>query len=219
MNDGIIALIVQWCLLCLCWMGFFDKQLRNLGVNRAVGLAMITLFLVATYSNWVVNLPPIQINLGGAVLPMLVAAWVWTSCPTGGKRYLLLLSGICTLCVFSLRTFFFWDPVLLIWDERYLLPLVIVVLALLLVRDWRQQLFLLFVMFVISDALYMGSTFQRWQACTIGNEYAEDLLWSAVPLWMLCAYMWRGITIMLRLMMQKIRLPLLKWKTKTNADR
>lgn len=218
MNDGVITLITQWCLLCLIWMGMFDRALGRIALTRSHGLAVVTLFLICSYANWQLYFLPVSINLSGAILPLLTAAWIWSALHPQHKGFVLLAALFTTFLLFATRKLFFWDPVLMIVDEPILLPLIMVGTLFLLAREWRQQLVILFLSLPLADAVYMISSFQQWERCIIGGEYAQDLMWSILPLWLMFALLWRIMTKGLGVFRTYLTTQL-KWKTKTNANR
>ncbi|WP_134683281.1 YphA family membrane protein [Brevibacillus migulae] len=216
MNDGVISLITQWCLLCLLWMGLFDRALQRIRVSRAVALAGLMLSLVCAYANWQLYFLPVSINVSGTLLPIMAAAWVWSVLPAEGKHYCVLSVLFSVFLQFAARKLFFWDPVLLIMDEHILLPLVLVCTTFLLVREWQQQLVILLLSLPLADGLYVISNEAQWENGIVGGEYAQDLLWSVLSLWILVAFAWSVMTKGFSL----LRVHLVeKWKAKTYVRR
>ena len=216
MNDGVISLITQWCLLCMIWMGLFDRALTGIRVSRAVALAGLMLSLVCAYANWQLYFLPVSVNVSGALLPVMAAAWIWSVLPAQGKQYCVLSVLFTVFLQFAARKLFFWDPVLLIVDEHILLPVVLVCANFLLVREWRQQLVILLLSLPLADGLYVISNEAQWEEAIVGGEYAQDLLWSVLSLWTLVALSWsamvKGFNVFRGLLSEK-------WKTKSYVRR
>lgn len=83
MNEGTIALLIQWSLLCLVWMGSFDAQLREMNMERRRVLAVLCAFLICSFVSWKLFFAPIQVSLSGTLLPLLQ---VWSSTRASPKR-------------------------------------------------------------------------------------------------------------------------------------
>jgi hypothetical protein len=218
MNDGIRTLILEWCLLWLLWMGILDRPLRSIDLTRIQALALVSLFLLGSFANWKLSFLPVDVNVSGTILPLLTAAWIWTGLSKNKRGYSMLAAVFTVFALFAVRKLLFWDPVLLLLDETLLLPLFLVGLLFLLSRDWREQLFIVLIGLPLADALYMLSCLPQLEECVIGGGYAQDLLWTTLPLWMTAAAVWnvlyRGIV--------SLRAGLLasgRWRTKTNAHR
>jgi hypothetical protein len=190
MNDGILTLILQWCLLCLFWMGMFDRPLRKILLTRAQALALITLFLVCSFANWKLYFLPVVVNVSGTILPLLFSAWVWAVLPFDQRGYCILAALFTVFLLFAARMLLFWDPVLLVMDEQLLLTLMILCSLFILTREWRQQLFIILTALPLADALYTLSFLKKANQCLIGGGYAQDLLWITIPFWMAAALFW-----------------------------
>lgn len=213
MNDGVLTLITQWCLLCLVWMGLFDAALRRIRVRRAEALAVLTLFLVCSYASWQLYFLPVSVNVSGAILPVLAGAWIWSVLPPGQKRYCLLCTLFSVFLLFAARKLFFWDPVLLILDESLLLPPLLVSTLFLLVRQWKQQLAIVLFSLPLSDGLYMVSSLRQLEVCIIGGDYAQDLLWGVMIVWLMAAVVWGALAKGIGFFRAHL-LSHLKWKNK-----
>jgi hypothetical protein len=185
MNEGTLSLLIQWCLLCLLWMGSFDRPLLEMGTSRSVALSAMGLVLVCSFVNWSLYFLPVQVSISGWLLPVLYAGWLYGRL-AGRRRRLVLIAAVVTgFLLFCLRLLFFYDPVLLVMDETVMIPLTALCALLALSRDATQQLFLLFVAFPLSDTLFSLRFLPEMERCEFGGEYARDLLWSTVSLWCL----------------------------------
>lgn len=183
MKEGIVALILQWSLFCLVWMGALDRVLAQVTLSRRMTLAGLAVFLVFTFADWRLPLMPLAFTLSGAVMPLVLAGVIW---PRGGHSshtYVLAAAGLAMAIVFFLRKLLFWDPVLMIVDERLLVPLLLVTTVLLLTRRLHEQLLILLLALPLADALYILSFSSYGAALVIGGAAAQDLLWAAVALW------------------------------------
>lgn len=193
MNEGTLAMLIQWCMLCLVWMGSFDRLLRETGVSRKYLLAVITVFLVCSFASWKLSFAPVHISLAGTLLPLVSCGWLYTFLPPKKRRFLLLASIAMAWLLFWLRWVFFSDPVLLFSDERVLLPAAAVIMVLIVNRSTLQQLFSLLFSLEIAEVIH-GFYFWKWSgACVLGGEYAQDLLWSGLSLWSLLRLVWIAV--------------------------
>lgn len=95
--------------------------------------------------------------------------------------------------VFWLRWLFFSDPILLIWDERVIVPGISVAIALATSRLMAVRLFLLMLALPLADALYALYFWRASGACSLGTDYAQDLLWSGISLLGLISMLWTAI--------------------------
>ncbi|MEJ8544890.1 YphA family membrane protein [Brevibacillus borstelensis] len=199
MNDGTLAILTQWCFLCLIWMGVFDGALHRWGIKRAGALAVVTLFLVCTFVNWRLYVfPAISVSISGAILPFLCAGWLYSRQQNGPKRmYVIIGAGVGTV-LFWFRWLLFTDPILAIWDVRWMLPVCAVFAALTVSRSGVTQMFLLLLSLSLSDLLYSLYEWKLTGSCLVGNEYAHDLLWSAFSLWGVCAASWALARLLFR---------------------
>lgn len=202
MNEGTITLLVQWCFLCLIWMGSFDGPLSGLGFTRSNALTLITVFLLCSFVSWRLYFLPIELTISGALLPSLLAGWLYTRLEKGRRRlYLIsaLLSGT-LLCMF--RILLFKDPVLLVLDERLLIPIGALVGLFALTRNVKQQLFFLLFVFLLADIMFTCSFLKKADRLVIGGDYAQDLLWSTLSLWSIGVFVWtlvrKGIALIVR---------------------
>ena len=193
MNEGTLAMLIQWCMLCLVWMGSFDRLLRETGVSRKYLLAVITVFLVCSFASWKLSFAPVHISLAGTLLPLVSCGWLYTFLPPKKRRFHLLASIAMAWLLFWLRWVFFSDPVLLFSDERVLLPAAAVIMVLSVNRSTLQQLFSLLFSLEIAEVIH-GFYFWKWSgSCVLGGEYAQDLLWSGLSLWSLLRLVWIAV--------------------------
>jgi hypothetical protein len=183
MNEGTLSMIIQWCFLCLIWMGSLDRPLFQAGIKRVSALTVLTLFLVCSFVSWKLYFLPVQVSISGALLPGLVAGWLYTGM-SRGRRRLLLLAGLLTAVLLALfRMVLFRDPVLLVLDEPTLVAGVMLAALFTLTREIRQQLFLLFFVLPLADLLQVISFLPQMEFGDIGGEYAQDMLWASIALW------------------------------------
>ena len=190
MNEGTVAMLIQWCTLCLVWMGSLDRLARALGMSRRRLLAVIAGFLLSSFANWTLAFAPVTVSVSGTLLPLLACAWLYGHLPYDKRRICLVAAGIVASFLFWLRWLFFNDPVLLVWDERVLLPAAAVILVMMVGRNPLPQLFALLLSQVLSDAIH-AFFFWRWaKTCQLGSPYAQDLLWSGLSYWMLVCLVW-----------------------------
>ncbi|MCG5249992.1 YphA family membrane protein [Brevibacillus agri] len=193
MNEGTIAILIQWSLLCLVWMGSFDSQLREMGMERRRVLAVLCAFLICSFVSWTLFFAPIQVSLSGTLLPFFASAIFYARLPKAGRRlYVLGATGVAVM-VFWLRWLFFSDPILLIWDERVIVPGISVAIALATSRLMAVRLFLLMLALPLADALYALYFWRASGACSLGTDYAQDLLWSGISLLGLISMLWTAI--------------------------
>lgn len=188
MNEGTLAVLIQWCFLCLVWMGLYDRELTRWGMSRPSALAVVAAFLVCSFVSWKLSfLPSVQVYISGFLLPFLCAGWLYSRIPGRRKRLYLVIGGCMGTLLFWFRWLLFTDPILAFWDVRWMLPACAFFAALTVSRSALIQLFLLLFALPISDLLY---TVYEWRLAgfgQIGNEYAQDLLWSALSLSAVCA--------------------------------
>ncbi|WP_400163806.1 YphA family membrane protein [Brevibacillus sp. TJ4] len=193
MNEGTLAMLIQWCMLCLVWMGSLDRLLREVGLSRRNVLAAMTVTLLCTFASWKLSFAPVQISLSGTLLPLVACGWLYTRVQPQKRRFHLIASIGIAWSLFWLRWVFFSDPVLLVWDERILLPTVAVIMVSLFTRSPLSQLFSLLFSLEIADTTH-GFYFWKWSgACILGDEYAQDLLWSSLSGWSLYRLVWTVI--------------------------
>jgi hypothetical protein len=185
MNEGTLAILIQWCFLCLVWMGSFDRPLKRWGVSRAGTLAVLAAFLACSFVSWQITFLPVQVSLSGAILPLLCGGWLYGRLAKEKRRLYLLAGAAAGLALFWLRWLFFTDPVLQVWDEAVLLPTAAVLAVFAIARRGLARLYLLAVSLPGADVLYALYVWKLSGTCEIGGGYAQDLLWSAVSLWSL----------------------------------
>jgi len=194
MNDGVLAMIIQWCLLCLCWMGCFDRPLTSIRINRTKALAAMMLVLVCAFSNWQLHFFPLRVNVAGVLLPLLFAACLWSVLPREKRQFALICALFSLFCLYMARVFLLWDPILMVWDEKLLLPAFAVLLFFMLSREWRMQLFWILVVFPLADMLFVATFLPKSTVPAAGGEYAQDLLWVALATWCPAALLWGWLT-------------------------
>ncbi|WJQ84029.1 YphA family membrane protein [Brevibacillus brevis] len=193
MNEGTVAILIQWSLLCLVWMGSFDLQLRTMKMERRRVLAVISAFLICTFVSWEIYFAPIQVSLSGTILPLIASIVLYTKLMSKIRRLYLLSALATALLLFWLRWLFFTDPILLFWDERIIVPAVGVSTILLMSRTHLGQLFQLTLSLPLADAIHSLYFWKLSGSCQWGSEYAQDLLWSSLSLWALVSIVWSAI--------------------------
>ncbi|KMZ41230.1 MULTISPECIES: hypothetical protein [Bacillales] len=193
MNEGTVAILIQWSLLCLVWMGSLDLQLRNMKMERRRVLAVISAFLICTFVSWKIYFAPIQVSLSGTVLPLIASIVLYTKLMSKIRRLYLLSALATALLLFWLRWLFFTDPILLFWDERIIVPAVGVSTIFLMSRTHLGQLFQLMLSLPLADAIHSLYFWKLSGSCQWGSEYAQDLLWSSLSLWALVSIVWSAI--------------------------
>ncbi|MGG4446005.1 YphA family membrane protein [Brevibacillus porteri] len=193
MNEGTVAILIQWSLLCLVWMGSFDLQLQNMKMERRRVLAVISAFLICTFVNWEIYFAPIQVSLSGTILPLIASIVLYTKLMSKIRRLYLLSALATALLLFWLRWLFFTDPILLFWDERIIVPAVGVSTIFLMSRTNLGQLFQLTLAMPLADAIHSLYFWKLSGSCQWGSEYAQDLLWSGISLWALVCIVWSAI--------------------------
>lgn len=193
MNEGTLAILIQWCLLCLAWMGSLDRLLRELGVSRKRMLAVITAFLLCSFVSWELFVAPVQVRVSGTILPLLACGWLYGQLPRERRRLHILTATLIALLLFWFRFLFYTDPVLLFGDERVIVPAAAIVSIMMIGRHGAAQLFQLLFSFSMADLFH---TFYFWKlsgTCVLGDAYAQDLMWSGVTLWVLVRSIWLTI--------------------------
>jgi len=183
MNEGTLSMIIQWCLLLLIWMGSLDFVLVRMGMTRAAALAALALFLVCSFVSWRLYFLPVHISISGALLPALAAGWLYSGLPRMRRRFLLLAGCVTASLLALFRLALSRDPVLLVLDEPILVAGVMLAALFTLTKEFRQQLFLLFLVLPLSDALQVLSVLPQMEQGIVGGEYAQDLLWVNMALW------------------------------------
>lgn len=206
MNEGTIAMLSQWSLLCLVWMGSMDAQLREMGVSPRRMLAVICSFLICTFVSWKVYFAPIEISLSGTLLPLLASAWLYSRLPRVRRRLNILGACATAVLLFWLQWLFFTDPVLLIWDERVIVPTAGLLSVLAMSRNSVAQLFQILLALPMADALHSLFFWKLSGSCVFGNDYSQDLLWSSISLWCLASFVRFAV------------LRILKWRKTVSSD-
>lgn len=206
MNEGTIAILSQWSLLCLVWMGSMDAQLQEIGIAPKRMLAVICAFLICTFVSWKVYFAPVEISLSGALLPLLASGWLYYRLPHVRRRLYFLGACATAMLLFWLRWLFFTDPVLLFWEEGMIVPTAGFLSILAMSRNGVAQLFQVMFALPLADALHSLFFWKLSGSCVFGNEYAQDLLWSTISLW--------GLVSVIRFAVVRI----LKWRKTLSSD-
>ncbi|WP_240470130.1 hypothetical protein [Brevibacillus laterosporus] len=110
MNDGTIAMIVEWTLLCVVWMGLTDRFLHQMGWKRSTALLILTAFLVTSYSEWRLFLLPVEVNVSGMLLPLLLGGTLWYHLKKKRRKYMITSSILLAFALILLRKLFFLGP-------------------------------------------------------------------------------------------------------------
>ncbi|MGG1659628.1 YphA family membrane protein [Brevibacillus sp. NRS-1366] len=193
MNEGTIAILFQWSLLCLVWMGSFDSQLREWRMSRRRMLAVIAAFLVCSFVSWKFYFAPIQVSLSGTILPLLGSVALYTRLGKERRRIHLVGAMATAVLLVWLRWIFFKDPILLFWEERVIIPAVGVVATLIMSRQSRAQLFQLLFALTLADILHSLYFWKLSGSCMFGTDYAQDLLWSGISFMCVIRLIWSMI--------------------------
>ncbi|MBO8163027.1 MAG: hypothetical protein H0Z34_04795 [Brevibacillus sp.] len=185
MKEGIVALIAQWCILCLVWMGGMDRILRQLKLSAKGTLVWLLAFIVCTFAGWKLSILSVDIYLSGAILPLLAAGCIWRAVRPGSRAYVLAAAALCLALVFFVRKLLFLDPVLMLADERLMVPGLLLIVLHLLMRGAAGQVVTILLTVPLSDAIYAFSFHLYTSRLTIGGPAAQDLLWCSIILWTL----------------------------------
>ncbi|GED66646.1 hypothetical protein BRE01_03480 [Brevibacillus reuszeri] len=193
MNEGTIAILFQWSLLCLVWMGSYDTLLREVRIQRRNMLAVLAAFLVCSFVSWKLYFAPVHVSLSGTILPLLVSVVLYTRLGKERRRLHLLGAMATAILLVWLRWLFFTDPILLFWDERIIVPVIAVIATFAMCRQSAAQLFQLIFALTATDILH---TFYFWKlsgACVLGTDFAQDFLWSGIMLLGVVVLIWSVI--------------------------
>jgi hypothetical protein len=193
MNEGTLAILIQWCLLCLVWMGSLDLLLRELKVSRKHVLAVLTVFLLSSFVVWPLSFAPVEISLTGTILPLILCGWLYRRLPHTRRRFHLLATVMIAWLLFWLRWAFFTDPIMLFWDEGVIIPVVALITVMIGNRQGMPQLFSLLFSVVLSDAIHALYFTRLSGTCVLGDGFAQDLIWSSFSLWCVLRVIWLWI--------------------------
>ncbi|WP_139489189.1 YphA family membrane protein [Brevibacillus dissolubilis] len=217
MNEGIVAIILQWSMLCLIWMGSLDGPLRQIGLGRRSALAFVTAWIVCSFSSWQLYFLPVHVNVGGVLVPLLFAGWCWAAVPKKRRMPLLIATFMSAVMVFVVRKMLFFDPVLLVLEDTFLVPIVVVVILYGMTRSRLYHFFMLLLALPLSDALYMLSYLDQLTDLELGSGHAQDMFWLSFALWGVATVVWlvvyRGGTAVGRMAAN------LRVRSKTNPNR
>lgn len=193
MNEGTIAILFQWSLLCLVWMGSFDTQLRELRMSRRRMLAVLAALLVCSFVSWKIYFAPIQVSVSGTILPLLISVALYNRLGTERRRFHLVGAMATAVLLVWLRWLFFTDPILLLWDERVIVPALALLSVLLMSRQSQAQLFQLMFALTAADILHALYFWKLSGSCVFGADYAQDLLWSGISFLCVVRLIWSTI--------------------------
>lgn len=186
MNEGIAAMVVQWCLICLVWMGSFNRLLASLRLTQAVTLAVLAACLLSAFSNWRMFFLPVEVSVSGTMLPLFFSGWLWVSLVRPGQSSYLAAAVITiTSVLFLVKRLFIWDPILLFADEMLVFPLLLTLLVFLFARHAEEQVFLLFFSVTLFDFSHALSLWGKVTPFAIGSPFSQDVLWLSVFTWSL----------------------------------
>ncbi len=221
MNDGTFAMILQWTLLVCVWMGLFDRELERIGLTRTSGLVVLTGFLVCSFADWKLYFLPVNVNLSGGILPFFLAGWMWMKLPSRGREYIIAACALTACVLLFIRKLLFWDPILMIFDEKLLVPVSSLLLTCFITRRLEQQWFLLLVSVPLADLLYVLSNLSvisRYSADdVIGGAWAQDSFWMSVALWIGLVASWNLLKRMIRLAAKPFQ-EIIRSKSKTESN-
>lgn len=184
MNDGIAAMVVQWCLICFVWMGSLNRLLSRLHVSQAQALACLAACLLCAFSNWRMYVLPVEISVSGLLLPISFSAWLWVRMIRPSQaRYLMAALITLTSVLYLVRRLFIWDPLLMVMEDTLLLPLLLNGLIFLLCRRVKEQAFLLFMSVPLFDAAHALSLWGKMSPFPLGSPFSQDVLWLSLFVW------------------------------------
>jgi len=198
MNEGTIAMLFQWSLLCLVWMGSYDTLLRELRIQRRRLLAVLAAFLVCSFVSWKLYFAPVQVSLSGTILPFFASIVLYTRLRKERRRLHLLGAMATAVLLVWLRWLFFTDPILLFWDERMIVPMLAVAATLAMSRQRAAQLFQLLFALTFADVLHAVYFSKLSGTCVLGSDYEQDLLWTGVFVLSLILMIWSAIRLFSR---------------------
>lgn len=186
MNEGIAAMVVQWCLICLVWMGSFNRLLERLHLTQAKALAILAAFLLSSFSNWRMYFLPIEVSISGTLLPLFSSVWLWTCLIRRGQSSYFAAAVITlTSVLFCAKRLFIWDPILLFTDETLVLPLLLTLLVFLFARHAGEQVFLICFSVTLYDLSQALSLWGKGMPVSLGSPFSQDVLWLSLFAWSL----------------------------------
>ncbi|GAB6098663.1 DUF1614 domain-containing protein [Halanaerocella petrolearia] len=154
MPIGVILLIA---LEILVYLGFAEEMIRELGISKGTLVLFLAAMMLGSFIDIPISdAPLIEINVGGAIIPIILAVFIIVRIEDSSKLFKAILSIVVTgIAIFSLTKLYQFEEGHTLIDTNYLFPIVAGVVAYLTGRSRRIAFVAGTLGFVVYDLIHL----------------------------------------------------------------
>jgi uncharacterized membrane protein len=150
---GVILLLA---LELIIYFGFAEQMIKKMGLSKTALLIFFALMIVGSYLDIPISTNPlITINLGGAVVPIVLAVYLLSKADRGEVFRTIIATILAGGAIFALTQFYQFEEGHTLIDTNYLFPIVTGVIAYLIGRSRREAFVAGALGFLIYDLIHV----------------------------------------------------------------
>ncbi|MCK8826543.1 DUF1614 domain-containing protein [Natroniella acetigena] len=155
MPVGIIILIV---IQVLIYFGVAEEMLNEMGLTTGTAVLFLTLMILGSFVDIPISSSPvITLNVGGAILPIVLALYILFNVEEKRIIYRTLLAVlIAGGVIYGVNTLFQFEEGHTLFDINYLYPLIAAVVSYLIARSRRAAFITGVLGFLMYDLIHLG---------------------------------------------------------------
>lgn len=176
MNDGYISLIGAWFLLLFLWIGLFDRFLRSNRWNKAIVAGWVILSLAGmgfTSDLWDGG----KVAIGPMLLPLMSGIVLWIRQGERLRLHLLTASFLVGASAFLLRILLHMDPVLMIFDEKYMIAFFVAIIIMVAAKQIVHQWVLMAWGYTFGEVCFQFYIWEKTSHYILGSPFFRDMWW------------------------------------------
>ncbi|MBP1933471.1 YphA family membrane protein [Ammoniphilus resinae] len=175
MVAGITGLIINWFLFLFLMLGVFDRFLEQQGIRKGI-LGWILLFLLIG-GNRVVDLPMLRnFSVLFAVL-QIMAVYLWLKQSEKSRMHLVSAGFLIGTCLFFLQLVLRLDPVLMIFEESYMIASLAALLTVIAAKGPTQQFIIIVFGLSLNEVGFQYYIYGKSAQFFFGSPSFLDLCW------------------------------------------
>ena len=190
-NAGVLSNLIILFLIILISTGWFSTFINNVGSKRTV-----IIFLLFTYILTFIELPYIfglRINIGGFILPVIGSVFLLIKVIRKDIIHMLTATFLLGASYFLIKEIIRLDPVLLIVDEKYEIPPLIIAFVIFVIPKLINRIYLIISGIMTGEFIYIYQHQVIFDGFILGSGEARDIMWLAIVEIIILEYFLGGI--------------------------
>lgn len=177
-NYGMISSLTVIILIILIITDWFGFEVQRLGGKKRVCFCLIIIFFLS-YIIIPINVQW-NINVGGVFLVLIFLISLIKQERIIDRIYLLFAIGVVGTIFFLVKEILLYEPVLLIWDELFLLSIIISMIVILIDFKSEKYVAIIFAGVLLGDFLFRFYHRNELMEIVLGDAIIRDIIWFAI---------------------------------------